>query len=272
MARGRVQNGVWIDPDCSIHIIDGVIISSGSLSGYSTISKFGAAPDFDTDDNEVTVWDGAEDGQDWENMRYDYSDTADIDKITSSSASDTEPIEIQGLDGNLALVTQTITLTGLTSATLTTPLKRVFRAKNVGTSDLVGHVFVHYGPITLGIPDSATSVRAIIHPGNNQTEMAVYTIPAGKTGYLTSVYGGTAGASKSSNYIFRLYARPSGTVFQLKDRFVANEAGSPFTQHLFKNGLKFAAGTDLELTGQAAAAGVTAAAIIGGFEITLVDN
>ena len=73
--------------------------------GY--IHKFGAAPDFDSTDGFVTVWDGADDGG-TDQMSYQYSATAAIDSISSSDDTDTEPIEIQGLDTDYNVVTQTI--------------------------------------------------------------------------------------------------------------------------------------------------------------------
>ena len=42
--------------------------------------------------------------------------------------------------------------------------------------------------------------------------MALYTIPAGKTGYLTRGYASTAGANKSTNYIIKYFAREVGGV------------------------------------------------------------
>src|SRR5210317_793686 len=48
----------------------GLAIAKGDVYGHSVVHKFGAAFDFDTGDNEVTVWDGAEDGTAWELMSY----------------------------------------------------------------------------------------------------------------------------------------------------------------------------------------------------------
>lgn len=247
-------------------------IANGEQTGASKINKFGAAPDFDTGDGEVTVWDGAEDATAWELMNYVYSTTADIDSISSDNAGDTQDIEIQGLDTNGALTTQTITLQGQTRVPLTTNLKRVFRAKNVGSTDLAGHVFVYVnGTLTGGIPNTNADIRAIIHPENNQTEMAIYTVPAGKKAYICGFYGSTAGAVKSSNYILRLKARPDGQVFQLKHKLVVTETSPYMHKYCMYNG-PFTAGTDIEMTVQTTATGVTAANFIAGMDIVLVDE
>ena len=102
-------------------------IAQGNVTGVSKVNKWGYAPDFDTGDNEVTVWDGAEDGATWELMRYVYSTTADIDSISSSDNTDDQDIVIEGLDSNWELVTQTATLNGQTRVALSTSLIRVFR-------------------------------------------------------------------------------------------------------------------------------------------------
>ena len=271
---GTFQN-VQTTVDGNLSISDnstGLSIAQGLVTGVSVIHKFGAAPDFDTGDNEITVWDGAEDGTAWELMNYVYSTTADIDSLSSSDNGDTVDMEIQGLDTNGVLTVQTITLTGQTRAPLTTSLKRVFRVKNVGATDLAGHVFVYVNvALTAGVPNTAANIRAIVQPENNQTEMVVYTIPTGYTGYMRSWYASTAGANKTSNYIMKVKARPLGQVFQLKHRASIDDLGTSHIQHVYVDPPKFDAGTDLEMTTQMLAS-TTAASISGGFDIVLVAD
>ena len=49
------------------------------------VHKFGGAPDFDTGDGYVSVWDGADDSS-TDEMQYNYSTTADIEIRVLSSA------------------------------------------------------------------------------------------------------------------------------------------------------------------------------------------
>jgi hypothetical protein len=248
----------------------GLSIAEGKLSGYSFIHKFGAAPDFDTDDGEVTVWDGAEDNVAWENMVYDYSATADIAYVTSSSTADTVNIEVQGLLSDYTVTTQTITLTGQTSVTFSSNFIRVFRVKNVGNTNLDGHVFVSSGIGGAGGVPTASTIRAVVHPENNQTEMAIYTVPAGKTGYLRRIYASTTGGIRASNYVIRLKARPFGQVFQLKFKAAISDDAS--LDHVYEEPEVFSEKTDIEITVETTENAITASAVIAGFDIVLVDN
>lgn len=260
------------------NVEDGLSIAKGDVTGHSFVHKFGAAPDFDTSDGEVTVWDGASDGTAWENMGYVYSATADIDSISSSDQLNDVGItfEIQGLDTNLALVTQTATLDATDARTrvaLSTSLLRVLRVKNTSSTDLTGTVVIYPNTaLTAGVPTDKTKIRAAVLNGNNQTEMAVYTIPAGYTGYVRSWYASTSGANKSSNYIIKLKARPDGGVFQLKHRSSLSDTGTSYVQHTYVEPEVFAEKTDLEMTVEMTAGGGTGGAVSAGFDIVLVEN
>ncbi len=199
-------------------------LAQGNLTGRSYIRKFGRAPDFDIDGGAfVTVWDGADEGLSGtgSSMEYNYSATANISQLSSDSTGDTVDIEIQGLDANYLEVTQVVTLTGTTAVDFSssgTSLIRIFRMINIGSTDLVGNVFcsIAGANLTAGEPDALNEIRAIISIGHNQTLMAIYTVPANKTGYLYSPHIGIAGAIKNSVHRFHLEIRPFGQVFQTK--------------------------------------------------------
>jgi len=238
------------------------------------VHKFGAAPDFDTADGEVTVWDGAEDETACELMNYVYSTTADIDSISSSSAADIHEITIEGLDANYAEVTQTVILIGQTRVPLTTNIIRVFRAYNDNGINLAGHVFIYVnGTLTLGVPDTNSDIRAIIDPLNQQTEMVLYTVPAGKTAYMRSFYIATTGGSKLSGYGFRLIARIFGKIFRTKHTLGLSEIAPTPYQHEYVEPQIFTEKTDIEMkvTSIASPAAI-GNSVSAGFDLVLVDN
>jgi len=254
---------------CTLPTDYGLKIAMGSIVGTSFIHKFGEAPDFDIEDGFVSIWDGANDAGLNANI-YTYSTIADIDSIVSSNTGDTQVIEVQGLDGNLLQVIQEATLAGSGYVTLGSPLKRVFRIKNQGATDFIGDVCVYVsGPTSAGIPDDASGIRACVNNGNNQTLMAVYTIPAGKTGYMDNWYATTAGARKTSVHNIHLLARPSGGVFQLKSSVSIIADGASYIQHQYKIPEKFKGGTDIEMQ---ANTDEDVAAVSAGFDIILVDD
>lgn len=247
----------------------GLAIAKNDVTGHTFIHKFGRAPDFDTTDGDTTVWDGANDALTNE-MQYNYSTTAIIDSIASSDNGDTQAIEIQGLDADYALTLQTVILTGQTRAALTTNLIRVFRMTNVGSVDLAGNAYCYEDTaLTAGVPIDSTKVRAIILDGANQTGMAVYTVPAGKTGYLRQWFASSAGAKKTTNYLMKLRARPLGQVFQLKQS-VAVADDAPYS-YSFVEPEVLVEKTDIEMTAAATDTGITGSAISAGFDLVLVD-
>ena len=250
---------------------NGLAIAKGDVEGTSFNHKFGTAPDFDYGNGEVSIWDGAEDGEPYEQMNYVFSTGSGIDSISAEDAADTQDVVIQGLDGDWHELSQTVTLNGQTRVALTTPLRRVYRAFNDDNTDLTGHVFI-YEDVALsgGVPTDSTLIRAVIHPENNQTEMAIYTVPVGYTGYMRSWYCSSAGASKSTNYIVRIKSRLPDKVFRLKHR-MAWDGTIPY-QHQYVEPEVFTEKTDIIMSAEITAGGVSSAAISAGFDIVIVEN
>ena len=258
------------------NVEDGLSIAKGDVAGHSTVHKYGFAPDWDQDSGEVTIWDGTEDNTNWENNRYNWSTTADIRGISSSDNTDTQLIEVQGLGPDTNMLTQTVTLSGTNIVTFATNFFRVFRAFNANSAACAGHIVVYTNNtavnITAGIPTDKEGIRLIIHPEAQQTEMALYTVPLNKTAYMRSFYASVAGASKTADFIIRLYARAPGGVFRLKHRFALIDGNEVPIQHEYKEPVKFVGGTDIELTVEIPEGTADAASIAGGFDLVLVDN
>ena len=263
---------VAVTADNNLRVTDaesGLAIAKGDVTDTGFIHKFGKTPNFDIGDGFVTVWDGA-DNNDLALINYTYSTTAVIDSL-SCSDDDTTLIQVQGLDANYDLVIQEKALTGKVIVTLDTPLIRVFRLKNIGSVSLIGDVYCFENtPVDAGgTPILTAKIRAQIHNGNNQTLMAVFTIPGGYTGYMRDWYASSAGAKKTSVHEVKLFAKPFGQVFQLKHDASIALAGTSYIQHRYEEPEIFTEKTDVEITVNT---DENDAAISAGFDIVLIKN
>lgn len=205
---------------------DGSVGTSGAPmtilpNGLSHVNKFGYTGD---DVNGTsTIWDGND-----TTAIYPYP-AAGVVSITSTSGSDTgEAVEVQGLDGDYNPVTETINV-GSTGAVT---FSRVFRARFTQTTN-VGEVDI----------DQGGNLAAIILAGNGQTLMAVYTIPAGKTGYLLQFQGSS---DKQTDVKFKLFSREiDDGAFNLKGQWGVQ--GGNVVTYDYKVPLVFTEKTDLRV-------------------------
>jgi hypothetical protein len=171
----------------------------------SNIHKFGSNPELShTKTDEETIWDG-------EGLYIFPNDNGEPLQIKSSDNTDTQDIVVVGLDENFQEQSVTVTLTGTTSTNLDGSWSRVFRAYNNGSSDLAGDVIIHED-------QNASKVYAKILASNNQTLMAIYTIPANYTGYLLKHHCSAQNTDNSSsiNFIIHIKTREYGKVFRTK--------------------------------------------------------
>ena len=228
-------------------------VATGGISSLSYIEKFGRNTTVASGAQE-TIWDGS--------TLYSYAATAVITHAISANAGDTMDIEIQGLDADWALVVQTITLTGDTQVALTTPLIRVFRARLVGGTASLGVISI----TTTG--QSATYAQILV--GVNQTNMAIYTIPAEKTGYLHVWYASMLRATGTTATAadVDLYRRDFEEVFRSTQPIGIQNTGSGQWQYRYTFPIKLPAKTDIEVR----ATPTANADISAGFSVELVDD
>lgn len=187
--------------------------SRGQIAYHTTLFKYGYNP-LIINVNE-TIWDVG--------GLYTYPSSAVAMTATSASgASDADvKITIQGLDANYNELSEEVTLNGSGTATTTGLFLRVFRAFVSGADAPVGNVNIANGGTTY----------ARVTAGENQTLMAVYTVPTGKTLYVTQGVA-THGTDTSGAYItVRFMVRRLGGVFrtQTKIDIIGSEILFPFT-------------------------------------------
>lgn len=242
---------------------NGLSVNMGEYDGYSYIDKFGENPDIDTGTIPEDIWEFG--GQ----YIYDGIGTAPIINLVSDNAGDIMPISVQGLDIEGNLVTQEITLTGTTSVALDTPLWRVFRMSNEGVEaqDISGTIYCH---TSTGNTPASNEVRAIIDNGNNQTLMALYTVPRGKVGFLFRGELGGSRSQTSGSMQCAYYSRRYGKVFKIKKRVdITNQGNSCYVDRRTAPDI-IPALTDIKLRVENVSANNTG--VFGTFDIMLVDQ
>ena len=220
----------------------GVSIQRGDINNFSGIQKFGYNGSVGT--SFETIWDGGGD--------YTFISSAGTATATSSDTDDnTGTVEIQGLDSNYDLATETLTIGGSASST---SFIRVFRAKmvNANTGD------ANVGTITITV--SSTTV-AQIEPTYGQTLMSVYTVPRKYQAYLVQM---DIGSSKDleNEIILRIKGIDNGNSWNTRS-FLTTRGG--FVEKNFAVPEIIGPKTDIEMRAKSSAT----SSVSSGFELIL---
>jgi hypothetical protein len=242
----------------------GAAVSQSNIDGVSFVEKFGHNHDVDVGVEDL--WEGG--------GTYSFPTTATACWLMSTSATASQEITIQGLDVFGAIQSTTATINGTTPVLITdqatTPATflwwRVFRAWNSDTSNVLGDVYIaQTNGNTNGVPSSGT--LAIVDSSGslpeNQTLMAIYTIPTGKVGYLCKW---NYGSSRLADTFPRLQSREFGKVF--RTQISPSVYQSPY-DYAFEFPLRFTARTDIKIVVESQS---NNALCNGGFTIMLVDE
>lgn len=222
----------------------GIGIRKGMYPELSGIDKFGYLPTATT--SYKTVWDG-------DNV-YTYPASAVAMTVTSASGATDAGVEVtvEGLGAGYAALTETVTLDASGTKTTTNNFLRVFRAYVSNGTAADGDITIANGGVTY----------AKIFAEMQQTLMAVYTIPAGKRGYLIS---GNLSVEKNQPVVAKLMVRRPGGVLRVSG--LVTSFGVPF-QRVWQLPPVLKAGTDIEIRAKAGAT----TSIAAGFEIVLEDD
>lgn len=234
-------------------------IPRGAYQQVSSVNKFGRNSAIASGAQEE-IWDGS--------AAYSFPSTAlmtSISQTTDQVAMRGQTVQVQGLDADWALTVQDVALDAAnttTVVTLATPLIRVFRMKV--QANVVGDsaIRVHNAAETIDY--------ASIGAGNNQTLMAIYTVPAGKTAYMTNYYASVNPATNQdpTSMPLRLWARDNVNGYARQIKHVIGIVSGDY-QHSFKPYQKFTEKTDIFITAQPVG---KVADVSAGFDLVLVDN
>ena len=236
-------------------------IAAGNVPGKSSVNKFGSNTDIALDTRE-DIWDVGGD--------YPFPTTADITHISQAVdqvAMRGGTILVKGLDVSWAENSQTKDLDATNTTTavaLDTALIRVFTMQVQEDVVTDQNIDIH------NIGDTITYGR--IPSGDNQTNMAIYTVPSGKTAYMTKYYAtltqGSGKEPKGASVQLWTADRDNGYEFKCKSTRGIQKGGS-LPERDFEPYFKIPTKNDIKITGVPfEQAGIISA----GFDLILEDD
>jgi len=185
-------------------------VSKGQIAGASTLYKFGTNPD--VNGTEETVWSVGGD--------YPWPTAAFTAFISSSSTADTsagtgaQTVTVEGVDENYAAQSITVSMNGQTQVQIGDAsgwlrVNRIFVATSGSGGTAAGTIYVANSGVTSGVPTGVTYGQIV--QGDNQSQMSVYTVPAGFTLYLDDVTFTAAIALANKNVTAKFVTRDVGS-------------------------------------------------------------
>lgn len=163
---------------------------------------------------EETIW--------YQGGLYTYPPTAVQMLVSSDDATATCQVMINGLDANYMPINEIVTLTGQTAVTTTLSYLRIQNAY-VLANPTAQNIYIGVGTVTAGVP---ATVYERIFNGHNRTESARYTVPAGRTFYIThgtiSHGSDTTNAFITGRLVYRLFGLPfqNAAIVNLNNKFI----------------------------------------------------
>ncbi len=240
-------------------------VAKGLISGHSVMHKFGRNPDIDA--GFETIWNG---GGIYTGHNATAAQTVEVfssdDADNGGTSTGAVTVELQGLDTNWLQITETVTLDGTTKVDSAKTYIRMDRAiVRSGASATAANL----GTITVRQKTTTANIFAVLPIGYNETMIAAYTIPAGKTGYLLW-WGASASKKQASFSNVKLLVRPDGEVFQVKAELTISTTGnSSFTRPYIIPKDALTAKSDIRIDADSSAADFAVAAEL---DILLVDD
>jgi len=240
-------------------------VAKGNVAGHSLMQKFGENPDVDTGTVPEDMWDY---GGVWVAPT-----TSRVHALVSSSASDSsggggaETIIVEGLDASYIFQSETVAMNGTTPVNTVnsyTMIHRMYVEVDAANALNVGNITA-----TAAVDGTVT---AHIAAGNGQTLMAIYQIPAGKTGYLLKLYTmNKRAAAAVGNADMALLVKPEDTgPFVTKFVWGIMGAGTSHIDHDFKAIIGYPEKSVIKISAENVSANNMDVA--AGFDLLLVDD
>ena len=226
-------------------------VSRNQIYKHKSIFKFGFNPD--VNGTLETIWDVG--------GIYAYPSSAVAMTVTTDAGTPANDngvkVIVFGLDEDYNEVNDEVTLAGAGTATTTQTFLRVFRAYVSGSQAPTGNLNITNGGTTY----------ARITLGENQTLMALWTVPAGYTGFLDHVNIAT-GTTNANQYVTaQIVQRTQGGVFRVMMKQTLGSGG--VADFILRYPIEVSEKTDLEVRAESSGSNNL---ISANFSIVYVKN
>lgn len=176
-------------------------VAEGTVAGSKFVHISGYNPDIDSPNAPETIG-GVGGIYPWSAL----GNTAHTVYFISTSASDVGcQFLIAGLDASFNEQTEVITLNGTSAVTGTKTWTRLNNMTIAGSA-------INVGTVTARLTSGTGTIIDLVDVNEGYNATGVYTIPAGKTGYLMV---GDASVSKGDDVTIKMYVREYGKAFRL---------------------------------------------------------
>lgn len=245
----------------------------GTVKGMQSLFLFGRNPDVDTG--------GVEDFVAW--GVYQFQPTATEFYVTSTNAADVGLVYVVlALDENLNAVTCVVTTNGLTGSQVIGPngetqflrANLMFNVTPTGTAS-VGDIYLGTEAAPVGGQPADANKVLLASQREQQSNQAVFTVPAGQTALLDALVVTTNRNSQGGNSDILLRTRTipdgqgRGGPFRTRTEAGVQVSGTSVIQYNLQFPVNLGSGTDIVLSAEVSSNNT---ALAGGFQLLLVDN
>lgn len=250
----------------------GVAVRAGFIDGLTGFRKFGTNSDIDSGTTPETVW-STGGLYPWAS----HTGTTQVE-VVSTNANDTSAgtgartVRLIGLAGdNWEQRVEEVTMNGTTAVTTTrTDWRRIDRAIVV----TAGTALRNLGAITIRRV-SAGATFCQIPANDNQTSLAVLTIPGDMFGAILSLEVAVIGGNNNANVLFGLYTRNNSAdgvsgLFRLRAESGTRASGTTSFERVFRMPIILDPRTDVEV--RVLSAGANDVFVESTFEIIAADT
>jgi hypothetical protein len=290
--------GLWVPPTAArVHNIAsssandaGTLVSSGTATDGSTTTLIDTSATFSTDgvaakdavlndtnlDHSVVKTVDSETQLTLEPTHHANQmgpigfNNGDSYRIATPASTGASIVHMWGLDSDMVERQEFVILNGVSNVATSRAYWRIYRIHIDGAASRITN---NVGNISATAVTDGT-VTAQINATNGQTLMAIYTIPAGKTGFMTNFSAGinktAVGALANMSLRQSKFAAPDGAGCVTEHYFSLSTDGSSKIQHFFSPYKVFEERTDIWIRCESVTANDTD--ITAAFDLIIKDN